>query len=225
MGPMPPRPPTKLLAHLAASAGAEAELAARLDAEARRHAALGAATLQRVERDPFGAKTPWRATLELRGAAPALVAAVEGLAARLGAALDADASTALVGAEHLIVGTTGAPVRYQYLMRRRADFTHSAYLTRYREIHAEFGVRTPGHLGYVQVHLDPEASARAARAAGLGVCDFDSVSELHLASLGEFVRAVAGASIGVEAVADEEQFVDRPRSFDLSSRVTWRAAP
>jgi hypothetical protein len=216
MRPMSPRPPTKLLAHLVPAPGAEAELGARLEDEARRHAGLGAAVLQRVERDPFGAKTPWRATLELRGEEAALVAAV----ARLGDAADAAASTTLVGAEHLIVGATGAPVRYQYLMRRRADFTHDAYLKRYREGHAPFGVRTPGHLGYVQVHLDPEASARAARAAGLGVCDFDSVSELHLASIGEFVRAVAGSSIGPEAIADEEHFVDRPRSFDLSSRVT-----
>lgn len=216
--PMPPRPPTKLLAHLAPAAGAEAELAARLDAEARRHARLGAAALHRVE-SPFGAKSPWRAALELRGETPALVAAVDGLASRLGDALDAAASTALVGVEHLIVGATGAPVRYQYLMRRRPDFTHDAYLKRYREGHAPFGVRTPGHLGYVQVHVDPEASARAAGASGLGVCDFDSVSELHLASVGAFLRALAGSSIGPEAIADEEHFVDRPRSFDLASRV------
>jgi hypothetical protein len=217
---MPPRPPTKLLAHLAPAAGAEAELAARLDAEARR---LGAAALHRVERDPFGARTRWRAALELYGEPAELVGAADGLAARLGDALDAAASTALVGDEHLIIGATGAPVRYQYLMRRRADFTHAAYLTRYREGHAPFGVRTPGHLGYVQVHLDPEASARAARASGLGVCDFDSVSELQLSSVKEFVRAVTGSSIGAEAVADEEHFVDRPRSFDWCSRVAGAA--
>jgi hypothetical protein len=217
---MPPRAPTKLLAHLAPAAGAEAELAARLEAEARRP---GAAVLQRVERDPFGAKSPWRATLELRGEAEELIAAANGLAARLGALVDVGASTALVGAEHLIIGSIGAPVRSQYLMRRRADFTHAAYLTRYREGHAQFGIRTPGHLGYVQLHVDPETSARAARAAGLGVCDFDSVSELHLASVREFVRAIASSSIGAEAVADEEHFVDRARSFDLCSRVAWQA--
>jgi hypothetical protein len=215
---MPPRPSTKLLAHLAPAAGAEAELAARVDAEAHRHAGLGAAALHRVE-SPFGPKTPWRATLELRGEPSALVAAAEGLAARLGDAVDAASSTTLVGVEHLIVGATGAPVRYQYLMRRRPDFTHAAYLVRYREGHAPFGVRTPGHLGYVQTHVDPETSAHAARASGLGVCDFDSVSELHLASVNAFLRALVGSSIGPEAIADEEHFVDRPRSFDLASRV------
>jgi hypothetical protein len=213
---MPPRPPTRLLAHLAPTAGAGAELAARLDAEARR---LGATALHRLERSPFGAKTPWQAALELHGEPAELIAAADGLAARLGDALDAAASTALFGAVHLIMGATGAPVRYQYLMRRRADFTHDGYLKRYREGHAPFGVRTPGHLGYVQVHVDPDASARAAAAAGLGVSDFDSVSELHLASVAEFLRALAGSSIGAEAVADEEHFVDRPRSFDLCSRV------
>jgi hypothetical protein len=49
----------------------------------------------------------------------------------------------------------------------------------------------------------------------------DSVSELHLASLGEFLRAVAGSNVGAEAGADEERFVDRARSFDFCSRVTW----
>jgi hypothetical protein len=93
----------------------------------------------------------------------------------------------------VLLGVARAPVRY--VMRRRADFSHAAYLQRYLEGHARFGQRTPGILGYVQVHLDPALSERAARAAGLGVHAADSVSELQLASLEEFLRAVAGSSI------------------------------
>ena len=53
-------------------------------------------------------------------------------------------------------------VRYQYLMRRNASYSHSAYLKRYREIHSKFGLRIPGIKGYVQFHVDPAASRRVA---------------------------------------------------------------
>jgi EthD domain len=209
---------TKLLAHLAPVPGAEPELAARLLEVAR---GLEAASLWRGPRDPFGAKTPWCGTLELRGSEAKLLARAAGLSARFAGLVDAAASTALVGHEHVFIASERAPVRYQYLMRRRADFSHEAYLARNRDVHAQFGLRTPGILGYVQLHVDPAASRRAADASGFGVCDVDSVSELHLASLGEFLRAVSTSSIGAEAVADEERFVDRARSFDFCSHVTW----
>ena len=216
----------KLLAQLVPRRDAEAAVAASLEEVAHVLAmAAGASvvSLWRVERDPFGAKTPYRGALELRTVegADALIALVAGLAQRFGDALDPATSTTLVGEEHVLIPSDRAPVRYQYLMRRRADFTHEAYLARYREVHAQFGLRTPGILGYVQVHVDPAASRRAADAAGFGICDVDSVSELHLASLGEFLRAVSASPIGAEAVADEERFVDRARSFDFCSHVTW----
>jgi hypothetical protein len=69
------------------------------------------------------------------------------------------------------------------------------------------------------VHLEPALSERAARAAGLAVHAADSVSELQLASLEEFLGAIAGSSIGPEAVADEERFVDRAASLDFCSHV------
>ena len=218
---MPERPRTKLLAHLAPAPGAEAELAARLVELADELAARGpeVASLWRVPRDPFGTKTPWRGTLELRGSEAELLAHAAGLAERFGALVDAAASTALIGSEHVLLESPPAPVRYQYLMRRRADFSHAAYLAYYRDVHAKFGLRTPGSLGYVQLHVDPAASRDAAGTSGFGVCDVDSVSELHLASLRDFLRAVAGSTIGAEVVADEERFVDRMRSFDLCSHV------
>jgi hypothetical protein len=220
---MPARPHTKLLAHLAPAAGAESELAVCLAALAdeRARGGLAAASLWRLARDPFGAKTPWRGTLELRGSEAELLAGAMGLCERLGALVDAAASTTLVGEERVLLPSERAPVRYQYLMRRRADFSHAAYLARYLEVHAQLGLRTPGILGYVQLHVDPAASRRAADASGFAVCDVDSVSELHLASLAAFLGAIAGSTIGAEAVADEERFVDRARSFDFCSHVRW----
>src|SRR4029434_2220805 len=102
-------------------------------------------------------------------------------------------------------------------------FQHATSLEYYRTKHSRFGLETPGHLGYVQLHVHPAASRRAAARAGLGVWGFDSVSELHLESQETFLRALAEAGFGREPIVDEELFVDRTASLDLCSMVEWGA--
>jgi len=114
--------------------------------------------------------------------------------------------------------------RYQYLMRRRAGFTHESYLDRYREIHSRFGFATPGISGYVQLHVDVPATRAASRAAGFAGWDVDSVSELHMESLERFLEEIASSTIGADAMADEEIFVDRPNSLAFCAQVQWRVA-
>ena len=221
----------KLLVHLAARRGAEQAVAAQLAGLGRELAARDAfesvATLWRVEKDPFGPATPWAGTLEVSGraagAAAELVALASGLGRRFGDAVHADLSSALVGTDHVIIEGGRPLVRYQYLMRRREGFTHESYLRRYLEIHSQFGFKTPAIRGYVQCHLDLVASREAARAAGFGVCEVDSVSELHMDSLERFMAAIAGATIGADAMADEEVFVDRFHSQAFTSNATWHA--
>lgn len=219
----------KLLIHLAARHGAEEALAEGIADEVKSlrtttRAGLAVNALFRVERDPFGRHTPWRGAIEIRAegsdTATRFDELVDGVADRLGERIHADLSSALVGHEHVFVDPDpAAALRYQYLMRRNASFTHAQYLEHYRDVHSRFGVRTPGIAGYVQLHVDPAASRRAAAKAGLGIWAVDSVSELHLASLEGFLAAVAGSPVAREALADEEIFVDRARSFDLCSRV------
>jgi hypothetical protein len=134
-----------------------------------------------------------------------------------------DASSLLLGSDAVFIASERAPVRYQYLMRRNASFTHDAYLDYYRTKHSRFGLVTPGVLGYVQLHVDPSASRRAAARAGLGLFGFDSVSELHLASQETFLRALAESGFGKEPIADEEVFVDRASSLDLCCAVDWHS--
>jgi hypothetical protein len=181
----------------------------------------------RVERDPFGRRTPYAGALEVRGGdsapAEALVGLAGGLGARFGEAVHADLCTALVGNDHVLLAAERAPVRYQYLMRRREGFSHESYLRRYREIHSRFGCATPGIRGYVQLHVDPAATRSAARAAGFAGWEVDSVSELHMDSLERFLAEIARSTIGADATADEEVFVDRPRSLAFVSSVTWYA--
>jgi hypothetical protein len=224
----------KLLVHLAPRRDAEAAVEARLQELGREIASrapdfvASIATMWRVPGDPFGAETPAAGALELRGgegaSAAALAAMADGLAGRFGDDVHSDLCTALVGREHVFIAPRRAPIRYQYLMRRRAGFTHESYLKRYGEIHSRFGFATPGISGYVQVHVDPEATRVASQAAGFAGWDVDSVSELHMASLERFLEEIAGSTIGADAMADEELFVDRPNSKAFCSRVEWHRA-
>ena len=181
--------------------------------------------LLRVSNDPLGAKTPFGATIEIAGEAADL-ATFDALLADTGKRLEAVAivadSALLIGDDVVSMESEGAPVRYQYLMRRRPDYDHAAYLKRYREVHYEFGLRTPGIAGYAQFHVDLVASRAAAEKFGFGVWDFDSVSQLHLESLEKFFAAVSESQVPREAMADEERFVDRANSFDFISHVEIR---
>lgn len=182
----------------------------------------------RIKDDPFGKRTQFRAAIEVTGrdaTAASLATQLRGLDQSLEEVAYLDLSSLLVGVDVVIVPCGKMPIRYQYLMRRNASFSHAGYLKRYREIHAEFGSRTPGIAGYVQFHVDPEASRLAASSAGLGIWAVDSVSELYLESVETFLSAVSQSSIGGEAIADEEVFVDRANSRDLVSRVEWQDPP
>jgi hypothetical protein len=221
----------RALAHLAPRAGAGERFGARvaeLVGELRTRAAprgIAVRALHRLERDAFGKRTPFRAALEIAAADPGADGfddLLGDLGARIADVAHPDLSTLLVGRDiEFLAPPARAPVRYQYLMRRNASFTHEAYLERYRAVHSRFGLETPGIQGYVQLHVDLGASRRCAARAGLGVWGCDSVSELHLESQETFLRALAESGFGKEAIADEELFVDRASSFDLCSIVDW----
>jgi EthD domain len=219
----------RALVHLVPRAGAGSAFSERfasLLAELREHAAprgLSVNALHRLESDVFGPRTPFRAAFELRGdsAGDHAEELFGGLGARIDDVAHADISSLVVGRDAVFVAPPPTPVRYQYLMRRNASFTHATYLERYAKVHSRFGLVTPGHLGYVQLHVDPELSRRAAARAGLGGWACDSVSELHLESQEAFLSALSGSGVGREAIADEELFVDRASSLDLCSAVDW----
>ena len=221
----------KLLLLLAARGGASrdeltallrdvaAELSPRLPAAGRSLRGF----VRRAD-DPFARGGPpmrgFDATLELRaaGGAAAFAEAVRGLGERIAGRAFADLSAAIAGADRAIVPPPGeTPIRYQYVMRRRRDLTHAQYLDHYLRVHAEIGRHTPGIAGYVQLHAEPEASREVARAAGFGLWDAASVSELHLASLEAFLGAIATWEGGKQAIADEENFIDRRNSVMFTS--------
>jgi EthD domain len=223
----------RALSHLAPRAGAGdrfSERVAALIEDLRKRAAprgLAVNALRRLERDAFGKHTPFRAGLEIASGDSDVAVfgdLFDDLGARISDVAHPDLSTLLVGRDVVFVEPPArSPVRYQYLMRRNASFTHESYLERYSKIHSRFGRITPGIQGYVQLHVDLDVSQQLAARAGLGVWGCDSVSELHLESQETFLRALAESGFGTEPIADEEIFVDRARSQDLCSAVDWEA--
>lgn len=176
----------------------------------------------RIKDDPFGKRTQIRAAIELidrEATVASLANQLRGLDRRLEDLVHVDLSSLLVGEDVVFIACQKTPIRYQYLMRRNASFSHENYLKRYRDVHSRFGIETPGISGYTQFHVDPEASRRVAGSAGLGIWAVDSVSEFHLESVETFLAEVSQSSIGVEALADEEVFVDRANSYDFVSRI------
>ena len=118
---------------LAARGGCRAELASRLDAEGRKTAALfdrrGHVTvLVQIDDDLFPQANPlgrpYDAVLEVESSAEAglqsFVDAVEGIGERLGDVVHGDLSAALIGAPQAIIRIDPTPLRYLYLMRRKA---------------------------------------------------------------------------------------------------------
>jgi hypothetical protein len=222
----------RALIHLVARHGAEADFDAALRAEVDRMRTTANASIDavnsmvRVDDDVFGPCAPYRGTVELVAGEAGLAevsALVSGIAARFGDRIHADLSTALLGVDKTFIEPRRTPVRYQYLMRRNAKFSHASYLKRYEEIHSQFGLKTPGIHGYVQLHLDLEGSRALAADAGVGVFEVDSVSELYLESVEAFLAAIGSLENDGGAREDEEVFVDKARSHDFASHVDWQS--
>ncbi len=183
----------------------------------------GAPVLLELADDPFPAANPlcrpYEAVLELEGEdgedGRALVRRAVPLVSRVGDLVHRDLSGVLVGTPQPIIPCAPSPLRYLYLMRRKAGTTHEEYLDYYFRHHSRFGHRTPGIVGYTQFHCEPTASAAAARELGVGVYDVDSVSELHFDALDAFFAGIADGRLGMEAAEDEERFVDRANSVSF----------
>lgn len=188
--------------------------------------------LTQIEEDPFpGANPlcrPFDVVLEVQAAASVGVAALVGsladLAGRLDELVHRDLSAVAVGTVQDLLPCAPSPLRYLYVMRRRAGSTHEQYVDHYFHSHSSFGFRTPNIEGYTQFHIDAEPTTGAAAVIGFTPSGADSVSELHIGSLDEFFAGIGDGRLGAEAMADEETFVDRNNSvsFCTTTEVVGR---
>jgi hypothetical protein len=215
---------------LAARGGQRAELAGRLVEEAPRLAGLGRViVLAQLDGDLFPLANPlcrpFDAVLEVQRPGPGdpapIVDGLDKALTAVGELIHPDLSGVLAGWPQDVIPCDPTPVRYLYLMRRKAGTSSPQYLDYYFHHHSRFGFKTPAIDGYTQFHVDSESSAAAARRLGVGVHGADSVSELHLPSLEAFMGAIGDGRLGAEALADEETFVDRDNSVSFCTATRY----
>lgn len=139
-----------------------------------------------------------------------LIPLLDGLAMRLENLVDAGASAALAGAEHVILPGAG---RLLVLIanRRLAHFTHDGFIEYWLNYHGPFARKhTPPEAGlyYRQFHTDVEATRLLLQVSGFKVGDFDGAAECYYTSP-ENVRALMSRTDVVDqATLDEREFVD-----------------
>ena len=98
-----------------------------------------------------------------------------------------DRSMTLMESDRILISPTKASsLRYRYLIHRRPDFSHDAYLARYETIHSECRLQPPNIEDYIQLNIDLNASKSLTEATRLRVEACDSMSELTFIRSGTF---------------------------------------
>jgi len=216
----------RLQIHLAARGGCRDELSARvhdiaLAADSGDNVSI--TLLTEVDDDPFPAANPlcrpFDVVLEVEtdsiSGLGSFLDAMKDFGDRVADLTHLDLSAALVGPPQKLIQSTPPPLRYLYLMRRKAHTTHDAYINYYFHNHSNFGFITPNISGYTQFHVDAAASSDAAKRLGIGTTVVDSVSELSIESLDLFFEGIGDGRLGIEAAEDEARFVDRDNSVSF----------
>jgi hypothetical protein len=146
----------------------------------------------------------------------------DGLAKRLGDIVDAGASAALAGTEHVILPGAG-PLLVLIANRRLPHFTHQGFIDYWLNYHGRFARdHTPPEVGlyYRQFHTDIEATQRLVRVSGLKIGDFDGAAECYYSNA-DCVRALMSRTDVVDqATVDEKEFVDHERCVTSVLAIT-----
>ncbi len=180
----------------------------------------------RLGQSPRAADATSELRTTVREATACFARAVAGLAEQAGDLVHMDLLALLYGTEKAFVPGPSSPLRLvPDAAALRRTFPAPSPSTTHRSCaatghYSRFGVEQVGIRVPVPVHLDLEASWELAHLAGWGVWAVDSVSELHISALADFLAALSeddGA-----ALADEEQFVDRPHSVLWCAREIVR---
>jgi hypothetical protein len=162
-------------------------------------------------------------TLPGRGRLPSLVGCLEEIRQCAGDAIDRSRSAAVAGTDVVILEGEG-PVRLIYGMRRKSGTSHAEFCRYWEKRHTSVTRITPGVAGYRQLHADPDASKRAAEAAGVGLHDIDGVALHWYPSVHDFASVVALVGPLVPSadapVPFREQALSSERRFSDLTRTT-----
>jgi hypothetical protein len=173
--------------------------------------------LHRIAAGAFdAADRPFDAMMEAivpNGALPAILPVFEGLAGRLGDAIDPARSAGLAGTEHVIVPGTG-PLFVLIANRRLPNFTHQGFLDYWLDYHGPFArANVPPETGmaYRQFHTDEAATALLLRHSGLAIGDFDGAAECFYRDEAALRDLMGRSEVVDQATVDEKHFVDHER--------------
>jgi hypothetical protein len=150
-----------------------------------------------------------------------LLAAVTGLADRLKTPIDVAGSAAVLGIDHEMM-PGAAPLRLFVCLRRVPRVTHDVFADWWLNTLIEHTSKTPGKVAYRQLHADPDLTARAVKATGVGIDDIDGVALEFYPDLARLSTAVEWASQpGATITSVEIQMID----FDRGGIVAYAANP
>jgi hypothetical protein len=146
-----------------------------------------------------------------------LLTAVAGLADRLDTSIDVAGSAAVLGVDHEMIAGT-APLRLFVCLRRVPRLTHEEFADWWLNTLIEHTSKTPGKVAYRQLHADPDLTARAVKATGVGIDDVDGVALEFYPDLAGLSKAVDWANQPRAAItAAEIQMID----FEHGGIITY----
>ena len=152
-----------------------------------------------------------------------LARSVDGIGRRLGALIDLDRSSAVVGTDVVILDG-GGPVQLFYCMRRTADTTHEEFCDFWAKQHTRIATTTPGLSGYRQLHASLPHSRVAAEVAEVPASEINGVALEWFRAMEGFVSAVGGPAEFTEAAkASEEQFNNLGGATSIVGSVVERS--
>ena len=182
----------------------------RLHDEALREAARGSV---------YSGAPPFDAMMEIvadDGEAIRLAGDVlEGVAGRMAGVLRPENSAVLAGTIYEILPGTG-PVHLAISARRLPHLSHDDYMDHWFHKHsdkARSADQVVQGLFYRQFHNDPARAAGIARRAGIGLADFDGMSEAYFTDGETLSRVYNAPGVWEAALTDELRFVDHGRSI------------
>lgn len=142
-----------------------------------------------------------------------LEASIVSLTKEISSELEVECSL-LVACQNTFKSIAGASINYLYFMTRKQGLCAADYMDYYVNRHSAFGMRTQG-IGYVQNYVDLMETWKLANELDVNALEFDSVSEMLIRTLPDFLQENDVDEIARLAAEDEERFVDRASSFML----------